>query len=179
MSMNRVYQALIAELARRESLSVIDVGCGPGTYFNLLPAHVRTRYAIDAFSLYLTKIESGIRMLGRAEDLLPTFADESVDVVYALDFIEHLDKDAGVQVLLEMRRIAAHAVVIFTPHGFQAQEGDVLGQGADHWQTHRSGWWPADFESRGFTVDVWPDFDYGKGAGITGEPAIWATWRRT
>jgi hypothetical protein len=79
------------------------------------------------------------------------FPDKSVDSVFALDFIEHLDKQDGLRMLREAERVARQQIVVFTPHGFFPQSYDDPGKpdrwGMDggYWQTHRSGWAPDDF----------------------------------
>jgi hypothetical protein len=84
----------------------------------------------------------------RAVGLLP---DKSVDTVFALDFIEHLDKPDGFRLLREAERLARRQVVVYTPHGFFPQsyedphKPDRWGMDGGYWQTHRSGWVPEDF----------------------------------
>lgn len=150
-------------------VSALDIGCGPGTYLHTLPQQISVRWALDVNAAELDKVEGAVRVRGSAVEMLPTFADASVDLVYALDFIEHLDKATGRIVLKEMQRIARQLVIVFTPHGFQVQD-----HGPDHPQTHRSGWFPEDFAAHNFVADCIL-FDYGKPPGKWA-PAIWATW---
>jgi Methyltransferase domain len=77
--------------------------------------------------------------------------DKSVDTVFALDFIEHLEKPDGLRMLREAERVARVQIVVFTPHGFFPQsyedpsKPDRWGMDGGYWQTHRSGWAPEDF----------------------------------
>jgi hypothetical protein len=79
------------------------------------------------------------------------FPDNSVDTVFALDFIEHLEKEDGLQMLREAQRVARRQVVVYTPHGFFPQtyddpeKEDRWGMDGGYWQTHRSGWDMEDF----------------------------------
>src|SRR4029078_10523678 len=90
------------------------------------------------------------------------FPDKSVDSVFALDFIEHLDKQDGLRMLREAERVARQQIVVFTPHGFFPQSYDDPGKpdrwGMDggYWQTHRSGWAPDDFGD-GWDIVICPD----------------------
>lgn len=77
--------------------------------------------------------------------------DDSVDTVFALDFIEHLEKDAGRDFLAEAERVARRQIVVYTPLGFYRQDyhgpeaADRWGMDGGWWQTHRSGWELEDF----------------------------------
>lgn len=85
------------------------------------------------------------------EEVISTFPDKSVDTVFALDFIEHLEKADGFRMLREAERVARCQVVIYTPLGFFPQsyddpdKPDRWGMDGGHWQTHRSGWDLEDF----------------------------------
>jgi hypothetical protein len=84
----------------------------------------------------------------QAVGLLP---DKSVDTVFALDVIEHLEKADGLRLLREAERVARRQIVVATPHGFFPQcyddprQLDRWGMDGGYWQTHRSGWIPEDF----------------------------------
>ncbi|SDD91686.1 Methyltransferase domain-containing protein [Paenibacillus sp. UNCCL117] len=85
------------------------------------------------------------------EAVVNHFADESVDTVFLLDVIEHLDKETGKQLLARTERIARKQIVIFTPLGFveneTMQDGkDAWGLNGAEWQKHRSGWVPEEFD---------------------------------
>jgi hypothetical protein len=71
--------------------------------------------------------------------------------VFALDFIEHLEKQDGVRMLREAQRVARRQIVVYTPLGFFPQsyddphKTDRWGMDGGYWQTHRSGWDYDDF----------------------------------
>lgn len=77
--------------------------------------------------------------------------DKSVDSVFAIDFIEHLEKKDGSAFLQEAIRVARKQVVLFTPLGFYPQMyedksiPDRWDMNGGYWQTHRSGWQPEEF----------------------------------
>jgi SAM-dependent methyltransferase len=174
--MDRVTEALLAEI-RPTTTSALDVGCGPGRYLHRLPPQITTRWALDAHRPYLQRVQGARLLHGLAQVKLLELDDRSIDLVYALDFIEHLERQEALEVIAEMKRIAKETVVVFTPHGFQVQESDPFKEGADIWQTHRSGWNEHDLWCLGFRTQVWLDFDYGK-EGCHEEEALWGVWRR-
>jgi hypothetical protein len=85
------------------------------------------------------------------ESALRVMPSKSVDTVVALDFIEHLSKEHGCAFIAEAERVARKQVVLFTPLGYFPQTyedvaaEDWWGMHGGRWQTHRSGWFPADF----------------------------------
>ncbi len=137
-----------------ETDTALDVGCGivPMNYFrpklhimvepwdeyaNIL----RQRHADDK-SVLILKLD--------AIDALNALQDKSVDSIFLLDVIEHLEKEAGLKVVAEIERVARRQAVIFTPLGFmpqhlEANESDAWGLSGGKMQEHKSGWLPEDF----------------------------------
>jgi len=75
------------------------------------------------------------------------------DLLIALDVIEHLDKDAGLECLLRSMALVDH-VLLYTPYGFHPQEQighakDPWGLDGMVWQEHRCGWIPEDLPRGG------------------------------
>lgn len=85
------------------------------------------------------------------DQVIGMLPDKSVDTVFALDFIEHLEKEDGFRMLREAERVARRQIVVYTPHGFFPQtyedpaKADRWGMDGGYWQTHRSGWEFEDF----------------------------------
>ncbi|HEX9029119.1 MAG TPA: class I SAM-dependent methyltransferase [Anaerolineales bacterium] len=85
------------------------------------------------------------------EAAMAELPDRSVDTVFALDMIEHLEPEDGRRLLQEAERVARRQIAIFTPLGFYPQgcqnpDGtDRWGMDGTSWQVHRSGWLPEDF----------------------------------
>lgn len=154
-------------MIRRET--VLDVGCGlhPQREF---PSAVTV--GLDAHRPYLDELRSkGHRglLLHGSWKLLVNMVSDSFDAVVALDFIEHLTSLEGQWFLSEAKRVAPR-VVIFTPNGWLPQTKDAFGMGGEHWQTHRSGWVPTDFE--GWEIQMHRETQ------LNGIGAFWARWER-
>ena len=145
---------------------VLDLGPGinPQPFLNPY-VHI----CVDAHLPYLERLKRE-----RAEDpryvlinapwdqVIGMLPDKSVDTVFALDFIEHLDKADGFRMLREAERVARRQIVVFTPHGFFPQsyddprKPDRWGMDGGYWQTHRSGWATEDFGD-GWDIVICPD----------------------
>jgi len=135
--------------------TVADIGVGIYPQKFLVP---KVHICVDAYGPYLDELR---KRLGRDpryvylhatwDRALPLLPDESVDTVFALDFLEHLEKEEGRRFLDEAARVARSQVIVFTPLGFYPQsyepgDEDRWGMHGGRWQTHRSGWEPGDFD---------------------------------
>lgn len=143
----------ITEVVQPSDL-VLDVGCGirPQNF-----CHPLVHICIEPYSEYVrellikTQLDPRFVILnGRWDQVCPLLPENSVDIVFALDFIEHLEKESGFAFLKEAKRIAKKQVVVYTPFGYYPQEyttnsQDRWGLNGGEWQTHRSGWGPSDF----------------------------------
>lgn len=134
---------------------VLDLGPGiaPQAYLTR-SVHI----CVDAHRPYLERVRREraddpryVLLNARWDEAIAMFPDKSVDSVFALDFIEHLEKADGLRMLREAERVARQQIVVFTPHGFFPQsyddpaKPDRWGMDGGYWQTHRSGWAPEDF----------------------------------
>jgi SAM-dependent methyltransferase len=142
----RLIQQLAVENNWRTGL---DIGCGEfsllsplrpfgffSTGIDICAATVKQCRARQVHDSYLTG------------DFMQVEFKEKFDIVVLSHVIEHFDRDAGVDVLRRIESIARHLVYVETPYGFLEQR-DVRG---NPYQRHRSGWFPHDFQSRGYTV---------------------------
>jgi len=134
--------------------SVLDIGCGIRPQTLVSP---RLHICVEPYKPYLERLQKEAKkdrdyvfLNGTWGDVLPLMPDDSVDTVFALDVIEHLEKADGLKLLHEAKRIARHQVVVFTPLGFypQSHEPDELDRWHMHggrWQSHHSAWHPEEF----------------------------------
>ena len=144
------------EKAIRETEVVLDVGCGiaPMNYFRpKLHILVEPWYEYSDIIAYRYSGDKSIIIIRTgALEAVHQLSDNSVDSIFLLDVIEHLDKEVGRKVIVESERVAREQIVIFTPLGFMPQhmegsEPDGWGLGGSTVQEHRSGWEPEDFGS--------------------------------
>lgn len=110
---------LIDRLCPRDG-RLLDIGCHTGELLAEVRAHrsdiVAQGVDIDAASVAAARA-AGLRAEAASADALPV-ADQSVDVVTAMDVIEHVPADRRAAVLAEAHRvlIPGGALVIQTPH---------------------------------------------------------------
>ncbi|MBL6832166.1 MAG: hypothetical protein ISQ70_12240, partial [Pirellulales bacterium] len=98
--------------------SVMDIGCGvrPQSIVNsptvLVCVEVHDEYVAE-----LRRRFAGTTTLiiqGRVPECLKPLPDRCVDTIMMLDFIEHLEREAGLETLRECERLARLQVVVFT-----------------------------------------------------------------
>jgi len=85
------------------------------------------------------------------EEVLDLFPEKSVDTIFLIDVIEHIEKKVAIRLLKESEKIVRKQIVIFTPLGFVSQHHsdgkDAWGLDGGKWQEHKSGWEPQDFDN--------------------------------
>lgn len=137
--------------------TVLDIGCGIQPQQMLKPlVHI----CCEPFRQYVEKLqEKTARLHDRNYVILNAswaeavtlFPEKSVDTVFLVDVIEHLEKEEALQLLRRTEVIARRQIAIFTPLGFMPQvhaDGkDGWGLDGGAWQEHKSGWQPEDFDA--------------------------------
>lgn len=136
--------------------TVLDIGCGimPQRYMKPL-IHV----CCEPCTEYVQKLQENLKnkhdrnylfLNASWQDVIRLFPPRSVDTVFLLDVIEHLNKSEVKKLIKKTERIARKQVIIFTTLGFVPQHHedgrDAWGLSGGKWQEHKSGWYPEDFD---------------------------------
>lgn len=148
---------LRAEVSKRiiETDVVLDIGCGiyPQS-FNKCKTHI----CCEPFAQYIEYLVSNSIYSDKLyfyynsswNEILKIICEKSVDSIFLIDVIEHIEKEKGIELLKQTQKIAKKQIVIFTPLGFIKQisyDGkDCWGLDGGDWQEHLSGWYPEDFD---------------------------------
>lgn len=137
----------------REAISILDVGCGPGVPMHLLRKQRKAfTVGIDAFLPYLKSAQArkshDAYVLGDVRYL--PFRDKSFDVVWCIEVIEHVEKEAGLNVVKAMEEIARRQVIITTPVGVYKSTG----YGGNPYQEHKATWYPEELRQLGYKVHL-------------------------
>jgi len=147
-------------LAVRELQSVevlLDIGCGimPQRYVRPL-VHV----CCEPFGQYVGVLQDKVR--GECDrryivlnatwgEAVRMFPERSVDSVFLVDVIEHVEREEAMALLKATERICRRQLALFTPLGFMPQHHedgkDAWGLDGGTWQEHKSGWQPGDFDA--------------------------------
>jgi len=136
---------------------VLDIGCGirPQSFF-----HPKLHICCEPHLEYVQDLQGRFKGIfnvvivqEEAQNLVRMMPDQSVDSIFLLDVVEHLEKESGRSLISECERIARRQIIVFTPLGFvpqeyKAGEEDAWGFRGGQWQAHKSGWTPNDFDSK-------------------------------
>jgi hypothetical protein len=87
---------------------------------------------------------------GNCLELTKFLKPKSFDLVTAIDIIEHLDKDSGKRLLLDIESLCSGRIIYGTPFGEWAVYPGVK------YHCHLSGWLPSEFIDRGYAVLNFP-----------------------
>jgi hypothetical protein len=146
----------LSNIARAFILNVRScVDIGPGIYpqpFISCPLHILVE-PWEPYAQILSRTHADkLCFLDNGLNFLRNLFDNSIDTLFLLDIIEHLEKKDGYLLIQESIRVARKQIIIFTPLGFMPQhftdlEKNGLWGDIKHGetQTHRSGWTPDDF----------------------------------
>jgi hypothetical protein len=133
----------------------LDIGCGIRPQDFVKPT---VHICCDPFKPYVQELQKRasnsisnnlVILHASWSDVIRMFPPGSVDTIFLIDVIEHLEKEEGRSILKETVPIARKHLVVFTPLGFLEQSHpdgkDAWGFDGGKWQEHRSGWDPEDF----------------------------------
>ena len=85
----------IAELAKlTKDMAVLDFGCGIGVFLPTLSNSAGAVYVIDLFPEYAKRLVENLGLRVTFVDNLSDLTEESLDVIFAADVMEHLDDPA-------------------------------------------------------------------------------------
>jgi len=160
---------------------VLDIGCGIQPQNHITPAVHICCEPFGDYIEYLQREIQGRKKVGLIDrnyvflnaawsDVMKYVPERSVDTIFLLDVIEHLEKAQGEELLAWMEKTARHQVVVFTPLGFLKQEHsngkDAWGMNGGKWQEHKSGWTPEDFDDT-WQIYATKKFHYESNVGDT------------
>lgn len=139
--------------------SLLSLCCGIG--LELTGLTTPNVVAVDIYDKYLDQIKDRCPQATTVHSDALEYAkeqpDDSFDVISIIDGIEHMDKKTGIKLIKEMKRICRKEILLFTPQG-PGEDGYLKNEphnawgveGADHFQTHKSGWTADELEEYGF-----------------------------
>lgn len=140
--------------ANGESLLALCAGVG----FELGSARSSRIVAVDISDAYVDRLSQSFpdveAVCADALEYTRSLPDNSFDVVSIIDGIEHLEKEDGLTLIEEMKRVSSGKILLFTPEGFVKNEPHSAWgiDGQDQYQVHRSGWQVDELKSLGFEL---------------------------
>lgn len=146
----------------RPAHTVLDIGCGISPQRLTAPVvHICVEPHRSYVDRLMEDLSPGMVVLAcEWDECLRLLPPRSVDSVFLIDVIEHLEKEEALRLLDATVALARGQVVIKTPVGFFPQcegaESDNWGLDGVERQIHRSGWLPEEFD--GWLTIACPDW---------------------
>ncbi len=145
--------------ATKNGESLLSLCCGIGLELSNLNTDDVT--AVDIAPQYIEQVHircpQATLVVSDSLEFLKDQPDSFYDVISIIDGIEHMDKQVGLELIKQMKRVAKREVLLFTPEG-KAEDGYLKNEphnawgieGADEHQTHKSGWTKDELVRLGF-----------------------------
>lgn len=128
--------------------SVLDIGCGPKAYSTPLLSRASRVLTIDAWSWVEPDIVADLETTA-----IHAITQDRWDYVLMIDFIEHLDKTAGIRLLEDCKTITNKRIILLTPlpeiwtDNHEHVDDPRLWCHGNTYDLHKSSWSLTDFES--------------------------------
>jgi hypothetical protein len=126
--------------------SLLDLGCGPKLYSTALKDLCDPILTVDAWDWVEPDIVANLETTP-----LSAITDQRWDYVLMLDFIEHLDKDAGLDLIDQVKKITNRGIFLLTPmdtiwtDNSEHVDDPRLWSHGNNYDLHKSLWHPEDF----------------------------------
>ena len=149
---NRGYKPIM-DLIPRDS-TILDLGCGCGNPFKGIKFNLLV--GVDIFKKKFDMPEYNVVIFANSNKIDELFLDKSFDIVTGIDFIEHLKKEEGFEIMKKAEKIARKKVIFFTPKRWRDNKQAV--ENKKYWSYgnpdnyHKSLWKEEDFTSRGYEI---------------------------
>ena len=130
--------------------TVLDLGCGPKLYSDPLKPQCCDVFTVDAWEWVEPDLVANLEI-----DSLVCLISQKFDYILMLDFIEHIDKQAGLRLIEEAKTLVNKKIFLLTPLEAIWTENHENVDNPDLWchgntyDIHKSLWTPEDFA--GFT----------------------------
>ncbi|MFA5364146.1 MAG: class I SAM-dependent methyltransferase [Candidatus Bathyarchaeia archaeon] len=149
-----------------DGYTILDVGCGWGKWGSLIRTcwYRTTRGKGDTIPRLLIGADLFRPSLKRVKShkiyddvvlchaaFLP-FREDIVDVVLAIEMLEHIAKTEGTKVLNELEQVSKETVIVSTPHLSPYREGTMSPEGFNPYDAHISKWSVKDFKAKDYSV---------------------------
>lgn len=131
-----------------EGSTLLDLGCGPKLYSSPFINRCSRILTIDAWPDVNPDIVANLE----TDNILEVVNNEQFDYVLMLDFIEHLDKQSGLRLIDNVKKIAKKKIILLTPleeiwdDNHKNVNDPSLWCYGNNFDLHKSLWFNSDFE---------------------------------
>lgn len=124
--------------------TILDVGSGPGFYSKYLFGETCNITTVDAWS----EVNPDI-LCDLATTSILTKTNKKYDYVFLIDFIEHVDKNRGLEIIEDCKKLCLNKIILLTPLVWSKNEENVNNESLwcfnNNYDLHKSLWEKKDF----------------------------------
>lgn len=95
----------------KDGSSILDLGCGPKLYSTPFINKATKIVTVDAWESVKPDIVADLEK----DNIIELLKGEKFDYVLMIDFIEHLDKEAGIKLIEDVKKITNKKIILLTP----------------------------------------------------------------
>ena len=131
-----------------EGSTLLDLGCGPKLYSDPFQPRCKKIVTVDAWESVNPDFVADLETV----DLESLLMGEKFDYVLMIDFIEHLDKNAGLRLIESVKKITNKKIILLTPleeiwdDNHKNVNDPALWCYGNNFDIHKSLWSNKDFE---------------------------------
>lgn len=132
--------------------TLLDLGCGPKLYSTPFKDKCKKILTVDAWESVNPDIVADLEK----EDLISIVNGERFDYTLMLDFIEHLEKPAGIRLIEAVKKITNKKIILLTPleeiwdDNHKNVNDPTLWCYGNSFDLHKSVWTKKDFVNSGW-----------------------------
>lgn len=145
---NSLHKELKKISKKQSKISVLDIGSSD---FSRIQSFNIENLELTLFDIKFFKEnnDDGAKKIeGNVLNIENFFKENEFDAIFALDLIEHIEKEDGKKLINKLIKISKDLIIIYTPNGFLPQKGTI----DNPYQEHKSGWDITDFKAFKFEV---------------------------
>lgn len=132
-----------------EGDSLLDLGCGPKLYSDPFKNVCKKILTVDAWESVNPDIVADLEKV----DIVSLVNNEKFDYVLMIDFIEHLEKSAGLALIENVKKITNKKIILLTPleeiwdDNHKNVNDPSLWCYGNNYDLHKSLWFRTDFNN--------------------------------
>jgi len=129
-----------------QKIKILDLGSSSESHIQKISNKLKELILMDINFLNLNKKKGITYIEGDVRNIENLFKENSIDIIIAIDLVEHLSKSDSILFIKKIKKICKRKVIIYTPNGFLPQPPDPN----NPFQEHKCGYTNSELKKLGF-----------------------------
>lgn len=145
-----IYKNILTNYTRDEITSILDLGCGDGSFIEGLDLNGKTQITgVDIYKPYLVAAKKrGVYKKLIRTNILQFDPEVKFDIILMSQVLEHFEKSTGMKLLERFEKKAKKLIIVSAPNGEMPQDA----YDNNKYQIHKSVWTVNDMKQLGYNV---------------------------